>query len=60
MFTGLLLMFEVAVTIKSLKRQFVMLLVSLNKLEEANVPNMNYCLLLLSIDPSILTCVLVE
>ena len=59
MFTGLLLMFEVAVTIKPLKRQF-MLLVSLNKSEDTNVSNVNYCLLLLGIDPSILTCILVE
>lgn len=33
MFTSLLLPFEIAVTIKLLKRQFVMLLVSLNKVE---------------------------
>lgn len=33
MFASLLLTFETAVTIKLLKRQFVMLLVSLNKLE---------------------------
>lgn len=33
MFASLLLTFEIAVTIKFLKRQFVMLLVSLKKLE---------------------------